>query len=95
MMDNIGVYVSALQESLQKKLDVLLELLKLTKEQGAILKEKEPDMDRFDEIIQEKAKLLDNMETLDRGMMHYLRRLVIRSRITNMSIRHRSPRCRI
>ena len=48
MMDNIGVYVSALQESLQKKLDVLLELLKLTKEQGAILKEKEPDMDRFD-----------------------------------------------
>lgn len=67
MMDNIGVYVSALQESLQKKLDVLLELLKLTKEQGAILKEKEPDMDRFDEIIQEKAKLLDNMETLDRG----------------------------
>ena len=37
-MDNIGVYVSALQESLQKKLDVLLELLKLTKEQGAILK---------------------------------------------------------
>ena len=87
MMDNIGVYVSALQESLQKKLDVLLELLKLTKEQGAILKEKEPDMDRFDEIIQEKAKLLD--------LMHYLRRLVIRSRITNMSIRHRSPRCRI
>ena len=62
MMDNIGVYVSALQESLQKKLDVLLELLKLTKEQGAILKEKEPDMDRFDEIIQEKAKLLDTLK---------------------------------
>lgn len=34
MMDNIGVYVSALQESLQKKLDVLLELLKLNKGAG-------------------------------------------------------------
>ena len=95
MMDNIGVYVSALQESLQKKLDVLLELLKLTKEQGAILKEKEPDMDRFDEIIQEKAKLWTIWRHWIGDLMHYLRRLVIRSRITNMSIRHRSPRCRI
>ena len=45
-MDNIGVYVSALQESLQKKLDVLLELLKLTKEQGAILLFKHPLLSR-------------------------------------------------
>ena len=60
-MDNIGVYVSALQESLQKKLDVLLELLKLTKEQGAILKEKEPDMVEWlknimDHVINDKPQ---------------------------------------
>lgn len=66
-MDNTGVYISALQESLQKKLEVLSDLLKLTNEQEKILAEREPDMDRFDRIISEKDKLLQNMETLDRG----------------------------
>ena len=66
-MDNTGVYISALQESLQKKLEVLSDLLKLSNEQEKILAEREPDMDRFDRIISEKDKLLQNMETLDRG----------------------------
>ena len=66
-MDNTGVYVSALQESLQKKLEVLNSLLKLTNEQGRILAEQKPDMDRFDVIIREKDQLLQSMETLDRG----------------------------
>lgn len=66
-MDNIGVYVSALQESLQKKLEVLSSLLKLTNEQGKILAEQKPDMDRFVIIIGEKDQLLQSMETLDRG----------------------------
>lgn len=66
-MDNTEVYVSALQESLQKKLEVLSSLLKLTNEQGRILAEQKPDMDRFDVIIGEKAQLLQSMETLDRG----------------------------
>ena len=46
-MDNTGVYISALQESLQKKLEVLDSLLKLTNEQRKILSEQDPDMDRF------------------------------------------------
>lgn len=66
-MDNTGVYVSALQESLQKKLEVLTDLLKLTNEQGKILSTQEPDMDRFDMIISEKDQLLQTMTTLDRG----------------------------
>lgn len=66
-MDNIGVYISALQESLQKKLEVLNRLLQLTMEQGKILAEQKPDMDRFDVIIGEKDQLLQTMETLDRG----------------------------
>ena len=66
-MDNTEVYVSALQESLQKKLEVLSSLLKLTNEQGRILAEQKPDMDRFDVIIGEKDQLLQSMETLDRG----------------------------
>lgn len=67
MDDNTGVYISALQESLQKKLEVLNGLLKLTNEQGRILSAQEPDMDRFDSIIDQKDSLLQTMETLDRG----------------------------
>lgn len=66
-MDNTGVYVSALQESLQKKLEVLSNILKLTEEQARILSVQKPDMDRFDQIIEEKDHLLDLMGTLDRG----------------------------
>ena len=65
MDDNTGVYISALQESLQKKLEVLNSLLKLTNEQGRILSAQ--DMDRFDSIIDQKDSLLQTMETLDRG----------------------------
>ena len=67
MDDNTGVYISALQESLQKKLEVLNSLLKLTNEQGRILSAQEPDMDRFDSIIDQKDSLLQTMETLNRG----------------------------
>ncbi len=66
-MDNTGVYVSALQESLQKKLEVLNNILKLTEEQARILSVQKPDMDRFDQIIEEKDHLLELMGTLDRG----------------------------
>lgn len=66
-MDNTGVYISALQESLQKKLEVLSCLLKLTNEQGKILAEQEPDMDRFNAIIDEKDQQLQAMENLDSG----------------------------
>lgn len=66
-MDNTGVYISALQESLQKKLEVLNSLLKLTNEQRKILSEQDPNMDRFSSIIDEKDKLLETMEILDRG----------------------------
>lgn len=66
-MDNTGVYVSALQESLQKKLEVLKNLLQLTMEQGKILEEQKADMERFEIIIGEKDQLLHTMETLDRG----------------------------
>ena len=66
-MDNTGVYISALQESLQKKLEVLNSLLKLTNEQRKILSEQDPNMDRFSSIIDEKDKLHETMEILDRG----------------------------
>ena len=75
MDDNTGVYISALQESLQKKLEVLNSLLKLTNEQGRILSAQEPDMDRFDSIIDQKDGLLLTLETLDRGFESLLARI--------------------
>lgn len=74
-MENMTVYVSALQDSLQKKLDVLKKLLDLTNEQGEILAGESPDMERFDAIIEEKGHLLENMETLDRGFESFFAKI--------------------
>lgn len=74
-MENMTVYVSALQDSLEKKLDVLKKLLELTCEQGDILGGESPDMERFDAIIEEKSHLLETMETLDRGFESFFSRI--------------------
>lgn len=74
-MENMTVYVSALQDSLQKKLDVLKKLLELTCEQGEILAKESPDMERFDTIIEEKGHLLETMETLDRGFESFFAKI--------------------
>jgi flagellar biosynthesis/type III secretory pathway chaperone len=66
-MENMTVYVTALQDSLQKKLEVLKDILKLSREQGTILGSESPDMERFDEILREKEGLIDAMNALDRG----------------------------
>lgn len=66
-MDNITVYVTALQDSLNKKLDVLGLLLQLTQEQSDVLNQEEPDMDHFDDIMLKKEELLEEMAELDKG----------------------------
>lgn len=66
-METNNVYVTALQDSLSKKLEVLQQLLELTQEQEEILGQEEPGMDRFEEIIQEKDQLLREVAELDRG----------------------------
>jgi hypothetical protein len=66
-MDNMTVYVSAMQDSLQKKLEVLTDILRLSREQSDILGTESPDLDRFGEILSEKEGLIEAMETLDRG----------------------------
>ncbi len=74
-MENMAVYVSALQDSLRRKLDVLKRLLALTGEQGEILAQESPDMDRFDDIIGQKSQLLRTMATLDRGFESFFARI--------------------
>lgn len=66
-MDNTTVYVTALQNSLQKKLDVMKKLLQATQEQSDVFGKKEPDINRFEDIMQEKEELLREMSELDKG----------------------------
>lgn len=72
-MENIAVYITAMQDSLQKKLDLLNRLLELTQEQGDIFRQEEPDLDNldsldsFDSIMQKKDELLQEMLELDKG----------------------------
>lgn len=66
-MDNTTVYVTALQNSLQKKLDVMKKLLQATQEQSDVLGQDEPDIDSFEDIMQEKEELLREIAELDKG----------------------------
>ncbi len=50
-MDNINTYISVLHGSLRKKLELIKELLELTKEQNRILSKEEVDADSFDRVV--------------------------------------------
>lgn len=63
---DINVYITALRDSLIKKEGIMNSLLELTIEQGNILKKEEPDIGRFDVILQEKGVLLKEITELDR-----------------------------
>ena len=69
-MENINVYITILSDSLKKKMDVLRDILNLTKEQGQILSEQDTekmDVDGFDSIVEKKDELLKEMQELDNG----------------------------
>lgn len=66
-MDDIAVYVTALQDSLSKKLNILKRLLELSQEQSDILAQESPEIERFDEVVEKKDTLLKDMANLDQG----------------------------
>lgn len=69
-MDDKVVYVTVLSDSLIMKMDVLKQIFSLTKEQNLILSEKNAeklDVERFDEIVEQKGKLIEQMQELDKG----------------------------
>ena len=69
-MEDIKVYISILSDSLIKKLDILKKILSLTKEQNNILSENDidkVDVQSFDKVVEEKGKLIEKLQELDRG----------------------------
>lgn len=74
-MESAMVYISALQESLQKKQKIMEQLLLVTKEQGELLQQTPMNAERFEEILDEKDAFLVELDSLDRGFESVFRKL--------------------
>lgn len=66
-MTEIENYLQVLEESMHKKLDVLLRIEALSAKQEVLLKELPVDGEAFDESIDEKGILIDKLTKLDEG----------------------------
>ena len=62
-----GTYLTALAESLEKKIEVLSEIIEKNAEQAALLKEEEFSFDKFDRNTEEKEVLIYRLNKLDDG----------------------------
>ncbi len=67
MSTETNVYISALQDSLRKKQQVLQTILDMTKEQRDVLAQEHPDMNRFEEIMDDKEEQISKLSELDAG----------------------------
>lgn len=67
MGNDLAIYVSALQDALRNKWDVLKKILELTQAQNEVLSMEEVNIERFDELVGDKEKLLKRLEVLDNG----------------------------
>lgn len=67
MSTEANVYISALQDSLCKKKEVLQELLDLTREQQEVLQQETVDADRFEELMEDKDGKINRLNTLNAG----------------------------
>ncbi len=66
-MDNINTYISVLHGSLRKKLELIKEILGLTKEQNRVLSKEEVDIDSFDRIVSQKELKINEVLSIDNG----------------------------
>ncbi len=66
-MDNINTYISVLHGSLRKKLELIKEILELTKEQNRVLSKEEVDVDSFDRLVSQKELKINEVLGIDNG----------------------------
>ncbi len=62
-----GNYLTLLEESLQNKLQVMEEVQQYNQRQQELFQSEEADIDRFDEYVEEKGKLIEKLNALDNG----------------------------
>lgn len=66
-MDANGTYIKILIESLEKKLKILDQIIEKNKEQKLIISVEKIEIDRFEKNLEEKANLIEEIESLDEG----------------------------
>lgn len=66
-MEQTTLYVSILHQSLERKKEYLNRLLQLTKKQAEIAGEKDFNEDAFEDVINEKDILINNINEIDKG----------------------------
>lgn len=62
-----GNYLTLLEESLQNKLQVMDEIQQYNLRQQELFQSEEADIDRFDEYVEEKGRLIEKLTALDNG----------------------------
>lgn len=62
-----NTYVDIMMQSLKKKLQVLEEIKKINVYQKQLLENEEAEADEFDETVERKAALIEQLEQLDSG----------------------------
>ncbi len=62
-----NTYVDIMIQSLNKKIQVLGEIKKLNELQKELLEDDKADADAFDKTVEDKAKLIEQLEQLDSG----------------------------
>ena len=60
-------YLNILQESLEKKLQVMAEIQKYSLLQQEIFQSEEADLEKYDEYVDKKDELLEKLTALDNG----------------------------
>ena len=60
-------YLDALEQSLNKKLSLLKQIMEKSREQGELLKTEDLTPEELDDNINEKAALIEELELLDNG----------------------------
>lgn len=62
-----GNYLTLLEESLRKKLQVMAEIQKYNLHQQELFQSGNADIDKFDDYVEEKGELIDRLNALDNG----------------------------
>lgn len=74
-MDKGSTYITILIQSLEKKIRVLDKIIESNKDQKEILSQEEMDTDRFEANLDEKGRLIDELNLLDDGFQEIYNRV--------------------
>ena len=72
---NNRVYIGMMRDSLKTKKEILIRLLDRTKEQEELLSSEDMDVERFEELLEEKGDGIDELNRMDEGFDSLFKKL--------------------